>query len=63
MPVYDLRTRIEHNGAQQISYLRLVEDFLRNFTRENFWWASGLEDLVLAERKVALERVLSEGEA
>lgn len=45
------------------SYLRLIEDFLGYFGREDLWRASGLQDLVLAEREVALESILGEGEA
>lgn len=46
-----------------LSYLRLIEDFLGYFRREDLWWASGLQDLVLAEREIALESILGEGEA
>lgn len=46
-----------------LSYLGLVEDFLGNLARENLWWTSALEHLVLAEGEIALKGVLGEGEA
>ena len=49
--------------APELSYLGLVEHFLRNLARENLWWTSTLQHLVLAEGEIALKGVLGEGEA
>ena len=62
MPVGNGLERSSLN-AQEISYLGLVEDFLRNLARENFWWTCTLEHLVLAEGEITLEGVLGEREA
>lgn len=50
-------------NAPELSYLGLVEDFLRNLARENLWWTSALEHLVLTKGEIALKSVLGEGEA
>ena len=51
------------DGSEVFSYLRLVEDFLRDFICKNLGWTRLFEDLVLAQRKEAFEKVLSDRKA
>ena len=48
------------DGSEVFSYLRLVKDFLRDFICKNLGRTRLPKDLVLAQRKEAFEKVLSD---